>query len=323
MSASPNLRIGVVAAGVSCLVLSFAIAQQEQTPGQSRSRENASSAIGQTDRSSTQQIERPTSRPGERAYGEAERRTTGYRGTRTAAGGANQAVDRFLASCLLAKNQAEVELSELAQQKAENSEVKQFAQMMIQDHRKMIEKLQPLTGMQAGTNRGVSGSFGTQPGTERTNDTTVLPGSPGAGQTIPPSERTAAVPPAGPATDTTTGVATTDRMAAGGAVNQLIQIDKQINDRCLQMAKNELQQKSGAEFDKCFVGGAIFAHSKALAALEVIGQQTQGPLAQIAQEAQPNVKEHLDHAKQLMKQLEGQTGARGTQAERQSTRTER
>jgi predicted outer membrane protein len=89
------------------------------------------------------------------------------------------------------------------------------------------------------------------------------------------------------------------------------------------MAKDELQQKSGAEFDKCYVGNAIGMHAHALAELEVIGKQTQGTLAQVAQQAQPTVQQHFDHAKQLMKQLEGQSSAAGTQAQRDSTRTER
>src|SRR6185295_1121554 len=101
-----------------------------------------------------------------------------------------------------------------------------------------------------------------------------------------------------------------------------MQIDRQINERCLQAAKQELQSKSGAEFDKCYVGIAIGEHMRALAALEVIGQQTHGQLAQAAQQAQPTVQQHLDHAKQLMKQLEGKAGASATQAERRSsTRT--
>jgi hypothetical protein len=54
----------------------------------------------------------------------------------------------------------------------------------------------------------------------------------------------------------------------------------------------------------------------------VIGQQTQGKLAQVAKQAQPTVQQHYDHAKELMKQLEGQ-GATGSTAERSSsTRTE-
>jgi hypothetical protein len=61
---------------------------------------------------------------------------------------------------------------------------------------------------------------------------------------------------------------------------------------------------------------------QSLAALEVISQQ-QGELAQLAQQAQPTVQQHLDHAKQLAKQLEG-TSQAGSQAERQTPpRTQR
>jgi hypothetical protein len=63
-------------------------------------------------------------------------------------------------------------------------------------------------------------------------------------------------------------------------------------------------------------------HSHALAALEVIGKQTQGTLAQVAQQGQPTVQQHLDHAKQLMKQLDSQSGATATQAQRETNRTE-
>jgi len=250
-------------------------------------------------------------------------------------------VDHYLASCLLAKNEGEVQLSEIAQQKSENAEVKQFAQKMIQDHRKMIEQLQPLASMQGGTSRGASGTTGTSSANERntttdissssgrsestsrTSDTTATPGSSGAGQTTNSPSGTTAAPQIGATADATSTSAATDRSSAGsGAVHQLMQIDRQINERCLQANKEELQQKTGAEFDKCFVGNAISAHVKALAALEVIGQQTQGQLAQVAQQAQPTVQQHLDHAKQLMKQLEGQSSAAGTQAQRDAKRTE-
>src|SRR5207244_11922910 len=132
-------------------------------------------------------------------------------------------------------------------------------------------------------------------------------------KTNPPSETTAAVPSTGITTDTTSSLTATERAGAGsGAVHQIMQIDRQVNERCTQAVREELQQKSGAEFDKCFVGNAIGAHIHALAALEVIGQQTQGQLAQVAKQAQPTVQQHLEHAKQLMKQLEGQSSTSGS-----------
>src|SRR2546423_11096340 len=119
MSASLRFRVGVVAAGLSCLLLGYAVAQQATTRG---SDPNAS---GQTDRSSAQQSDRSTTQSTDKTFGEsAQSRTANYRGATAKAGGQNQAVDHFLASCLLAKNQGEVQLSEIAQQKSENAEVK-------------------------------------------------------------------------------------------------------------------------------------------------------------------------------------------------------
>jgi predicted outer membrane protein len=324
MSASPKLRVGVVAAGLSCLLAAF-VAAQNSNPN----------ASGQPDRPATFQPDRSPAQPGTQTFGEAVRsRISNYRGAIAKAGGANQVVDHFLANCLLGQNKSEVQLSEIAQQKSENPQVKQFAQQMIQDHQKLIEQLQPLAGMQGETNRGVSGSLGTRTeertttteSAERKTDTTALPGSPGAERTIPPTGTSAAAPSlgtSGTTTDVAGSEAATDRAAGGGAIHQLMQIQRQIGERCTQAAREELQQKSGAEFDKCYVGSAIAAHMHALAELQVIGQQTQGQLAQVAQQAQPTVQQHLDQAKQLMKQLEGQTGATGSTAERKtSTRTE-
>jgi predicted outer membrane protein len=310
MSAALRTRFGVVAAGLTCLLLSYASAQQEQ-------------ATGQTDRATAQQAD-PSTAPGSaQAIGDVNQNRTNYRAAQAAAGGPTVVVDHFLAGCLLGQSKAEVELSQIALQKSENAEVKQFAQKMIADHQKMIEQLQPLVAMHGGANRATSSILGANSEAQgrseategRSSDTTALPGSAGATQTIAPTGTSAAIPPV-----SATAEAATATPGAGGAVHQLMQIDRQINERCLQMAKDELQQKSGAEFDKCYVGNAIGMHGHALAALEVISKQTQGTLAQVAQQAQPTVQQHFDQAKQLMKQLEGQSTA--TQAQRETNRTE-
>jgi len=315
MSASLNMRFGVVAAGLACLMLSHALAEEQLSPGQ-------------TDRSTVQQADPATAPGGVRTIGDFTKNRTNYRAAQAAAGSPNVVVDHFLAGCLLGQNKAEVELSQIALQRSENAEVKQFAQKMITDHQKMIDQLQPLAMMQGGANRGASSilggnseSQGRSEATEgRTSDITALPGSSGASQTLPPSGTIGATSPATATTEITASATAT--AAGGGALHQLIQIDRQINERCLQMAKDELQQESGAEFDKCYVGNAIGMHGHALAALEVIGKQTQGTLAQVAQKAQPTVQQHFDSAKKLMKQLEGQPNAAGTQAQREANRTE-
>jgi predicted outer membrane protein len=314
MSASLRVKTGVLAAGLACLMLSYVDAQV-QSPSQ-------------TDRVGVQQTDPATAPGSATTTGEANPNRTNYRAAQAAVGGTN-IVDHYLANCLLNHNKAEVELSQIALQRSENAEVKQFAQKMITDHQKVIDQLQPLAMLQGGANRGVSSILGGNSESQgrsettvgRSSDTRAIPGSAGASQTLPPTGTAAVNSPASPTAETT---ATPNPAAAAGSGDllQLVQIDQQINQRCLQMAKDELQQKSGADFDKCYVGNAIGMHVHALAALEVIGKQTQGQLAQVAQQAQPTVQQHFDQAKQLMKQLEGQSTATGTQAERETKRTE-
>jgi putative membrane protein len=67
---------------------------------------------------------------------------TGVAGQNQNAAQTGNEMDSFIASCLLLGNQEEVALAQLASQKAQNPEVKQFAQMMIEDHQKAIQKLQ-------------------------------------------------------------------------------------------------------------------------------------------------------------------------------------
>jgi len=262
-------------------------------------------------------------------------------------------VDQFFANCLLADNRAEVELSQLAEKQAQSSEVKQFAQMMVRDHEKMIQQLEQAAGSQGASSRGTSTTRSSTSSSENAGSNTIsasgtsnvgglsnsgtssqsnsgtaesntsgtnLPGSSGAGQT---ASRDATSLTSGSSSPSLTGATSS---AGNDAVSQIGQIDRQIVDRKSQMMKEELQQKSGAEFDKCFVGGAVAAHTHALAALEVISQHSQGQLAQIAKQAQPTVQEHLERAKQLIKQLDSESGSSSkstNQAERSTSRTER
>lgn len=290
MSASPRMKVGVFAAGLCCMIAAYAVAQrqeQPQAPGQPRA--------GQIDRPATQQ---------QRQQYQAQ-----FRGTQTA--GHQQDVERYLASCLSIKNQAEIEANQFGQQQAENPEVKQFAQQMVKDHQQLAQKLQQIPSFQVSAQRSTSGARGQldaqrQPsGTEREVERET------DSQTAPGQNR-----------NENSAFTADQRGGQGGALKELLELDRQITERCQQMVREELQSKSGAEFDKCFVGSQIGNHVHMLAALEVIEQQAQGELRQVAQEARPIVQNHLDHAKQLAKQLEGasQTGAR---AERQPSRTQR
>ena len=75
----------------------------------------------------------------------AKRRTTYFRGPEAAGSndrGTSASVDHYLANCLLIHNQGEIEINQFAEGRAENEDVKQFAQQMIRDHQQLGEKLE-------------------------------------------------------------------------------------------------------------------------------------------------------------------------------------
>jgi putative membrane protein len=290
MSASPRLLFAIAAAGLSCLLAGYVVAQQEtasEQPGAAIDQPAAQNPAGQTERLKTER----------REY------TANFRGDRTNAGAAIQDIQRYIAGCLLAKNQAEVEMGEFAQQHSQSPEVKEFAQMLVQDHSKFVQKLQKVAGAQADA-RSATGQA-----TEARVE--IAAGE----RTEPASNREAAGQNAAELT-------ATNRAAGNSAVDQLLALERQIVERGMQAAKEDLQQKQGADFDKCFVGSQIVGHTHMLAALEVLQQQGPEQIQQLAQEAHPNVQKHLEHAKQLIKQLEGASPA-GNRAARQPTQPQR
>jgi len=313
MSALLRVSVGAVAVGLCCLPLALVIAQQPGTrnptqPGgiQQQPAQADPANPGQADRFSVPQLNRPQLQQGTQGR---QPFTANYRGEQAKSGQAST-VEGFFANCLLKNNQAEVELGQFAAEQAQDPKVKQFAEDLVKDHQKVVARLQQIAGT-GGLGRGSATSLeaDAQNAADRNSiDTTRTPGS--------------------PATDTTTLGATgapagnnsADRAAAnqGGAVLiQLAAIEEKIDDRCNQALREELQSKSGAEFDQCFVGSQIAGHMHMLAALEVLSEDGQGQLKQVAEEAKPIVQKHLDHAKQLANQMKSAAQAQRTSPSRE------
>src|SRR4051794_13432067 len=78
------------------------------------------------------------------------------------------------------------------------------------------------------------------------------------------------------------------------------QIDRKINERCAQSMRQELESKSGHEFDAAYVGSQIAGHMQMLAAVEVLSDETSGELQSMAKDARPIVEKHLKQARELM-----------------------
>jgi predicted outer membrane protein len=299
------------------MMAGIAVAQQatqnpgEIKPSQYRKDANDRGASSQTDRSTSQQSDR-SGTAGSTQSSSAQRRTANFRGTPAAAGDHQQELNHYFATCLLDKNKAEIEMAQLAQKQSENPEVKQFAEMLIKDHQEVVQKLQ----QQAGT----KGANQSRSNLNRDRNSTNTSATIDAAATNP--DRTNSDANSLNAAGETASATSDSSQQGGGALMQLAAIEKQINERCKQAMRDELQQKQGAEFDECFVGSQIGGHTQMLAALEVLSQQGPGEVQQIAADAKPKVQQHLEHAKQLAEQLKSSRTQAG-QANRETTRTQR
>jgi len=314
MSASLRFRIGLVAAAMAYWLLGSAVAAETNSttdqPVQPLYQGSAAKPSSQIDRAQ-QPAMQPAQRPLQR-----QPYAASYRGTQTenAQSGQQQTgheVDNYLANCLLKNNKAEIELAQFAEKQSENPEVKQFAAQFVKDHQQLVQKLEPIAAAHAVG--GIAGSPSLDKNAATGNDHTTLgatggviatPGSSGTNTVTPPGTTSTAA--ADLDRGTTAALATAGASgvtySGNGALSQLAATEDKINERCAQAFREELSQKSGAEFDECYVGSQIAGHMHMLAALEVISQDSEGPLKQVADEARPIVQKHLDEAKQWMKQ---------------------
>ncbi len=175
----------------------------------------------------------------------------------------HQKLDDHIAACLTLANQNEIAVAKIAEEKSSNQEVKSFAQQLEQDHTKFMSQLTKFGGNEF-----------------RNRDTSARAES----SATPP--RTDAAKPQGDSHD-----------------QVHMQIKRELADECLASARRELGQKSGQEFDDCYVGMQIAAHMGMVNELKVLERHASPELAAVLKEGQSTAQKHLDHAKQLMKNL--------------------
>jgi len=322
MSVLLRVSIGAIAAGLCCLPLGALADETANRNSQgaaqpAQDQPDASNQLRRSDRATAPRGDRSQSlQPGRTIPGR-QPYTANYRGAQANSG--QMSVENYLANCLLKNNQAEIELGQFASQQATNPQVKQFAEELVKDHQKVVEQIQQVAGTNSAAGKG-STSLDNAARTEADRSATDNSQTPGSSGTD-----TASLNAANSA-ERTPGEGSVNQQHAstqgGAGLSQLAAIEDKINERCNQALREELQSKSGPEFDECFVGSQIAGHMHMLAALEVISQDTQGQLKQVADEAKPTVQKHLEHAKALAKQLKasGQTSATGA---RPSNETER
>jgi len=164
--------------------------------------------------------------------------------------------DQEIATCVYGEASNEIEIAKLAQQKAQNEEVRDFAAQMVKEHTPGAQEMQQLAG-------NLASSAHQQPG---------------------------------------------QRSGEGGL--DWINVKKQIGQQCLASVKQELSQKSGAEFDQCFMGQQISAHMKVVDELKVLRNYASSDLQQKLDKELQMAQHHLQHAKQIEQKLKGSPSER-------------
>ncbi|MBS0208481.1 MAG: DUF4142 domain-containing protein [Planctomycetes bacterium] len=190
--------------------------------------------------------------------------------------------DADFAAMIAGENEGEVKLAQFALKHAQSDDVKKFAQTMIDQHTQLVNKLDQFTAHRE--HRAMS----------RNANEPVQNAAPAEAQNNANPQTNANAP-----TNTQTAVAPNPV-----GHHEMLGLHHEIGERCLQLTEQELSQKRGADFDRCYVGSQISAHIHAIAAMEVVRDHAQGNLRQVLDDGVHAAQQHLAMAKDLAKKLE-------------------
>jgi len=236
-------------------------------------------------------------------------------------GMASASLDHLLLKVLIQANKDEIEMGKLAEQHSSNSDVKQLATQMVQDHTRFLNQLEQLKG--APMQRGAAFRGPGQGGTEQQNpqqqqfpnqqqpqlQNQQNPQNPQQPGTInqPGLRGGIAGQP---------GVAGQERMAQGhehmmGEHARFAKIMEQVDRNTQQALMRDLSSKQGIDFDRCYLGGQMLGHVWVVEALKVFEQDASPQLKPILQEGLQTSEQHLTHIKSVLAKIDNGPGANG------------
>jgi predicted outer membrane protein len=313
--ASSLVLLLVLATDAAAQTASRTQSQTDRSSGQSATTSDATDSPS-ADRNSSSSATEQSSTSG------ARRNSLGATGQSTASQGMLQ---QHLATCLALGNEEEVAMAQFAEQRAQNPQVKQFAQMMIQEHQQALQQLHQaapqLASMNLKLRTGQSGQSGAASPQGETSNSSSSAGSNDSAATAG-ADRSATAGAENATETASTGAATTGNQrgaSAGGQGHQLAEFAHEVKQNCLHLTEQALAKKQGAEFDKAYIGIQIVAHTNMLAELQTAQRYTQGsPLQSIVQQGTQMTEHHLSQAKSIMQQLDAESAQGGAQAQNTS-----
>ena len=205
-------------------------------------------------------------------------------------------IDQMIADELLGMSTGEVQLANFVLQRTQNESVRQFAQMMIQDHNKLNTELEKFASPdlvkslgEAARQAGQPGQPGQlpQPGATATTQPGAVPTTPGAAQ---PGERN-----------------TTD-VASGENVKICEDIGKQIGS----LVTRELGQYQGSDFDRAYAGQQFWGHVTFIGVAKGAENHVSADLKQVLNQGATTAEQHLEHCRRLIRDLSANV-ARGNE----------
>jgi predicted outer membrane protein len=193
-----------------------------------------------------------------------------------------QNTDHMLATCVAIGNQEEVAIAKFAADKAQHKDVKEFAAMLVKDHRAFNQKLQKYA------------PEATQDGYLMEKDATTVDGD----------GRTSSAKPKAP----TSGSSSIQQTSATkenseGQPLDLVQLHRELAEECIQSAKMGMSKKDKSEFDECFIGYQIAMHAGMKNKLTVFERHASGDLKQVLVAGIETTEKHMQKAEQIMKKL--------------------
>lgn len=208
-----------------------------------------------------------------------------------------QHFQQHLAKGILCGNQMQILLGEFASERAQNPEVKQFAQMMVKNHRDMVAKLDRLAPNSVNTetlgkrvlalqNQWKS-ELGTTPVTSETG---------GESRMSNPSDMTS------------------EKMNEQNPMHKFAALEQKFLENVVALTEVELGQVDKSRFDRAYIDQQIGSHIIMLAKLKTLEPYASGDLKPLIEQAEKVTRAHLDQAKNICKQLESNeaTAKRGS-----------
>jgi len=230
--------------------------------------------------------------------------------------GMEEQLSLMVAAKMAIMNDCEIKTSQMAHDKIDNEEVKQFAQMMIRDHQQLNQKLmQAMPELRGMVNLQSSDrtSATAQPGEARlaqTPDTAregVRIGTDEA-QTPRTGDQNSDLSPN--ATQRATGYrGTAGEQGSMTAMQQkMLDICEKTAQNSLEMTRQEFSEKQGKELAMCYIGSQVVVHQQTLAHLKALQGEGTQEFQQIVQQAEESVQQHLTEAKSIVEKLGSESG---------------